>query len=677
MKSRETSDSKKSETIMSDVKDLKRKRCAESENGKDEKKELKDTKQSTETNPPEPKRRRLVKLASKDPSGKSSLEVRAERKKEEILGYRTSNEVIFIDSVGEIKKLKTAILVNGDKLPIRPLNSHELKIKIPSHRDIEAISEFSEELSPIAVKTPTHHTTLPRVASFGSFSLFSNGPKLEQVKKISPILTMASETDFFNSPQYEHIKEIHKKFKFKKLDITYKELEKRRAEDEAKKYRRDISQNRVMGVSEKKGSATNYAQATELFAEIKHIRFEWLHLVGHFILGAISQARDNLVGGTSFANTDMMFGEKQISEFSRLYPQGITLTVRAQLIPDTHLATTIEYVIKTPDFEFPLIFNAQTVNKPHIDYQKYFDFVAQEMVKACQKKTQQSASNGESSHSDSESKSLLFYTKKEIKDKTLTTDAKSNDLLSISGDKRVSLKRKIVIDTETTGLNKTTLGEGHRVVEIGCVELIDDKPTGKTFRKIIDPERPIPKLLKEQGIHNITDEVVKGKPKFKEIADEFLKFIEDAELIGHNLPFDLTMLENELRIANRTETFVGRFGIDTLEEARKLLKVEKKRRKKKDNEKEEKEEVLGLQSYKLGDLCKFYEIDTTERKTGHGALIDAELAAKLYMCLEKEKLKLLQDTRKSEFILEKDSKQETPAETAAPALSSRSLRPRI
>ena len=163
--------------------------------------------------------------------------------------------------------------------------------------------------------------------------------------------------------------------------------------------------------------------------------------------------------------------------------------------------------------------------------------------------------------------------------------------------------REIVLDTETTGLDPN---DGHRVIEIGCVELIDHFPTGKTFQRYLNPERDMPPDA--QRIHGITTEFLQDKPRFAEIAEEFLEFIGDAPLIIHNASFDLKFLNSDLHRTSRKPIPYAR-AIDTIDMA--------------------KSKYPGSR-YSLDELCRRFNIDLSVRSL-HGALLDSELTAQVYL----------------------------------------------
>src|SRR5271165_3529921 len=163
--------------------------------------------------------------------------------------------------------------------------------------------------------------------------------------------------------------------------------------------------------------------------------------------------------------------------------------------------------------------------------------------------------------------------------------------------------REIVLDTETTGLDPF---QGDRLVEIGCVELVNRIPSGQTFHRYFYPERGMP--AEALAIHGLTDEFLKDKPLFADAADEFIAFLGDAPLVIHNAAFDLGFLNAELERAGKPLIARERM-VDTLLIARR-------------------KHPGG--SNRLDDLCVRYAIDNS-RRTKHGALLDAELLAEVYV----------------------------------------------
>jgi DNA polymerase III subunit epsilon len=182
--------------------------------------------------------------------------------------------------------------------------------------------------------------------------------------------------------------------------------------------------------------------------------------------------------------------------------------------------------------------------------------------------------------------------------------------------------REIVIDTETTGLNPLT---GDRVVEIGGVELINHIPTGRHFHKYINPERMM--AADAFSVHGLSDEFLRDKPLFREIADEMLAFFDGATLIAHNAPFDVQFLNYELEKCGRPS--LCHTIIDTVTVAR--------------------DKHPGAR-VSLDALCRHYGIDNS-RRTLHGALLDSEILADVYLELiggRQVALALVEDVRPSQ-----------------------------
>ncbi|MAK71772.1 MAG: DNA polymerase III subunit epsilon [Idiomarina sp.] len=168
--------------------------------------------------------------------------------------------------------------------------------------------------------------------------------------------------------------------------------------------------------------------------------------------------------------------------------------------------------------------------------------------------------------------------------------------------------RQVVLDTETTGINPA---EGHRIIEIGCVELIDRKPTGKHYHVYINPERVVEQEAIE--VHGITNDFLTDKPVFAQIVDDFLGFIKGAQLVIHNAPFDVGHMDAEF---SRLQAGYGQTTdycsvLDSLQLAR---------------------EMRPGQRNSLDALCKAFEVDNSAREL-HGALLDAEILADVYLAM--------------------------------------------
>lgn len=187
-------------------------------------------------------------------------------------------------------------------------------------------------------------------------------------------------------------------------------------------------------------------------------------------------------------------------------------------------------------------------------------------------------------------------------------------------------KRIIILDTETTGMNKASgkIYEGHRIIEIGAVEMINRRLTGKTFHVYINPEQEIdPEAIK---VHGITNEQVANEPVFAAIQDDFINFIKGAELVAHNASFDMSFIDHEFNL-NKANTQVDQICTvtDSLAIAKKMFPSKKNN---------------------LDALCRRFEIDNSHR-TLHGALLDAEILADVYILLtgEQETLTLTPATQ--------------------------------
>ncbi len=182
------------------------------------------------------------------------------------------------------------------------------------------------------------------------------------------------------------------------------------------------------------------------------------------------------------------------------------------------------------------------------------------------------------------------------------------------------MEREICFDTETTGLDPN---EGHRLIEIGCVEIINGKRTDNSYHVLINPEREVPE--EAVRIHHITTEMLADKPKFSEIADSFFDFIKDSTLVAHNAGFDVKFINYELSLIGKNS--LTNKVIDSLALAK---------------------NIFPNQRNNLDALCKRFNINNTKRaEEGHGALLDAELLADVYIKMTNNlREKLIQDVKK-------------------------------
>ena len=196
--------------------------------------------------------------------------------------------------------------------------------------------------------------------------------------------------------------------------------------------------------------------------------------------------------------------------------------------------------------------------------------------------------------------------------------------------------RQIVLDTETTGLSPA---QGHRIIEIGCVELVNRRVTGREWHRFINPERDIDEGA--ERVHGISRESLEDKPLFHEVAEEFLEFIHDTELVIHNADFDVGFLDHELTLMQHKRPAIAEHArvLDTLTLARQMHPGQRN---------------------SLDALCKRYEVDASKRNV-HGALIDADLLARVYLAMTGGQTALSLDEDKSQESTDEKTISLTPA----------------
>ncbi len=184
------------------------------------------------------------------------------------------------------------------------------------------------------------------------------------------------------------------------------------------------------------------------------------------------------------------------------------------------------------------------------------------------------------------------------------------------------MTRQIVLDTETTGLEPS---QGHRIIEIGCIEMINRRITQNHWHHYLQPDREVDVGAFE--VHGISNEFLKDKPRFEDLADDFLEYVRGAELIIHNAPFDVGFLNHELSLLDGDQPKIGDICtvLDTLVMARQKHPGQKNN---------------------LDALCKRYEIDNSAR-TLHGALLDSEILAEVYLIMTGGQTALLLDGESS------------------------------
>jgi DNA polymerase III subunit epsilon len=182
------------------------------------------------------------------------------------------------------------------------------------------------------------------------------------------------------------------------------------------------------------------------------------------------------------------------------------------------------------------------------------------------------------------------------------------------------MTRQIILDTETTGLEPA---QGHRIIEIGAVEMLNRRLTGNRFHQYLNPEREIDAGAIE--VHGITNEMLADKPKFADIAADFLEFVKGAELVIHNAPFDTGFINSELRLLGAVTP------IESIESVCTVLDTLKLARKMRPGQKND-----------LDSLCRHYSIDNSQRSL-HGALLDAEILADVYLAMTGGQAALFQE----------------------------------
>lgn len=196
------------------------------------------------------------------------------------------------------------------------------------------------------------------------------------------------------------------------------------------------------------------------------------------------------------------------------------------------------------------------------------------------------------------------------------------------------MTRQIFLDTETTGLDPK---QGHRIIEVAGVEMFNRRPTGKHFHRYLNPDREID--AGAVAVHGLTTEFLQDKPHFADIADELIEFLAGAELVIHNAPFDIGFLNSELVRLNRQP--MAAYCPEVLD----TLKLAK--------------DIHPGQKNNLDALCRRYEVDNTNR-TFHGALLDAELLAAVYLGMTRGQESLMMDVEVASTQIQASDSSATP-----------------
>lgn len=298
---------------------------------------------------------------------KTNKKKKAETDSGNILHLRANSSLTVTDGELEVEKKTAAILrttpmrVNKTtkKLLEERFSEHQSKIK--TNRPISEVTQRSATGTPLQVRTPGK-SLLHLRSKNGVLYGFSNEPGVVLESPQRSIDPSFSST----SPATKVKPNPHKVKKVKTL-ITPESLQMAEQEIRANSGQRSISQNALMaatGVAAKKASATQYAKAAKLASG--ELRWEWLHLVAHYVLASKAQDENNLGAGTYHANTEMLGAELALPRLAKLFPQGFWLEVTAHFIPGQQILTTIEYTITTDKFVLPFTFNAQQKNQPDV-----------------------------------------------------------------------------------------------------------------------------------------------------------------------------------------------------------------------------------------------------------------------------------------------------------------------
>jgi len=334
-----------------------------------------------------------------EPASKPTPPKKAKRRRKTIVRYsameypkRTgSGTIVAIRTKKKVKGVKTAAIVHsqlfGDSLAVPKTPLREAFKGVEGNREIYKVIRHSVNGSPMGIETPGG-TVLWRKFKYGSaLAIFSDDIKAPYTEPL-PLKKLEADEALSSSEPHKSVEENLSDSKFISVVVTPELISKTKREIKNKGGHRN--QNKVLG-----GKATEYAQATKGFRE--DLKWEWLHLVAHFILGEKSQSERNLGAGTTHSNTNMIFIENQLPLISKAYPEGFKLEVTGYCVNipskdeekddiNTQIFSTIEYVIVTPDFALKLNFNAQAADKPDFAIYEYFSKLIQTVLKVTQEK---------------------------------------------------------------------------------------------------------------------------------------------------------------------------------------------------------------------------------------------------------------------------------------------------
>ncbi|MBA3660200.1 MAG: hypothetical protein H0W64_00550 [Gammaproteobacteria bacterium] len=297
---------------------------------------------------------------------------------------RFNQKTTYTDENGKVHNIKTTFMINlkglppGSNVDVIAQSLAEKLVNSRFYSPVTKVTRLSQATSygspgsPVEVETSTGPKY--RVIKSGALSGFSNDPSLKPLEKVE-IKRELNQGVLEQLKILSAIKDIQEKYKIKEEKVKRRLF----AEHDGVRSSSQASKMVKPGVNQKLGGATAYAELTKLISI--SMKWEWLHLIPHMLKGEASQIADNLVAGTPQANTEMMIYEGVLKDLAKTYKEGFKLLVKAALIPGTHHATEIHYLISTPDFALtPIIINAQTTNQPHIEFKDYFKFLIESLI---------------------------------------------------------------------------------------------------------------------------------------------------------------------------------------------------------------------------------------------------------------------------------------------------------
>lgn len=344
---------------------------------------------------------------------------RRAREQQSALRMRAGKKAHFIDVQGNRQDRKwSAIFMEDDSVnsKINTAVNEKFKNKISkinSHTPIKKVTRVNPATKSPLMAISQSGRTLHRIEKLDKkLVLFSNDEKYANKRTVKANIPQTTAASFKKSKPYKNIRKPTSQTKEVSVKLTAASISKVKKQYKENAYRREgKSQQAVMSINTKarkpENNATNYVRAAGILPE-DH-KCEWLHCVAYSLIGKDSQAIDNLVAGSFHANTNMMMIEDSLGYLVKQYKNGVTLTVNVDLIPETHIARTIQYKIETPDETMIFDFDAQQNFKSHIVKHDYVKAYVQAKVEARQEENQKKRKRSDSSLADSAS----FFQKKD------------------------------------------------------------------------------------------------------------------------------------------------------------------------------------------------------------------------------------------------------------------------